>query len=100
MDDTTYVCPRCKGRKGGPAFIDGATGGSFDPFLACDLCKGEGAVSAQTVTWHEAGRAHYQARVARGESLMECATRLGIGVAELSGAEHGRRDPVVLAGAV
>ena len=78
------------------AFVDTATRGYFEPALRCSLCLGEGRISATTADWLVRGEAHYKARVSRGESVRECARRLGISVVELSGMEHGRIDPAKL----
>lgn len=90
------TCPRCEGRKGGPAFLGGPTGSHFDPFFPCDMCKGKGEVLDHVAKWFAVGRVHYRERLARGESLRECARRLGFGLAELSSMEHGRADPAPL----
>lgn len=89
-------CPRCHGKGTFAAFVDTATDGWYDPAIKCDLCKGTGSIAAQIVEWLEIGRAHYERRIARDESIMECARRLGIRAAELSSMEHGRADPARL----
>lgn len=87
------ACPSCGGKGSVAAFVDTAERGWFDPTLPCPLCKGRGRISEQQAAWLAAGRAHYVARVARRESVLECATRLGIRVSELSAMEHGRVNP-------
>ena len=89
----TTTCPRCRGSGIVAAFVETATHGYFDPMLQCSLCRGDGHISATTADWLARGEVHYKARVARGESASECARRLGISAAELSGMEHGRADP-------
>jgi hypothetical protein len=93
---TTVECPRCKGAGHVPAFVHGGDGTRFDPALRCGTCKGGGRISLTVVHWLTIGHAHYKARVARRESVAECAARLGIRPAELSGMEHGRLDPARL----
>lgn len=90
-------CPHCDGFGANAAFIRHANGeGSYDPALRCDLCSGTGTVSRQTINWLSVGRTHRDARVGRGESVMECARRLGLTPAALSAMEHGRADPARL----
>jgi hypothetical protein len=75
------------------AFVERVSGGHFDPALRCNLCLGDGRISVTKADWVARGKVHYKARVARGESFRDCARRLGLGSAELSGMEHGRTDP-------
>lgn len=89
-------CPSCSGKGTTAAFVDTETRGWFDPSLPCSLCRGTGKISEQQMAWRTAGRIHYRERVARQESIMECAQRLGIRSAELSAMEHGRADPAPL----
>lgn len=88
------TCPHCDGRGSNAAFIEHANGeGSYNPALRCGLCSGSGSVSGQTIGWLSIGSRHRKARIARDESIRECARRMGIGPAELSGMENGRGDP-------
>lgn len=91
--EPTVECPHCKGAGHVAALVCGASGSRYDPTWRCGTCKGEGRLSATVAGWLAVGRTHYKARVARGESVRECARRYGIGAAELSGMEHGRLDP-------
>lgn len=97
MPGKGVLCPVCRGDGTVAAFLDTAERGWFDPALPCSLCGGTGQISEQQAAWRTVGRAHYRARVARQESIMECADRLGIRPAELSAMEHGRADPTPLA---
>ena len=90
------TCPRCDGKGSNPAFVHTESGSYYDPELKCDLCKGTGKVSDQTLQWLSAGKRHRDDRVARDESIMECSRRLGIRAAELSAMENGRADPARL----
>jgi hypothetical protein len=90
------TCPSCKGKGTIAAFVDTATDGWFDPTLQCSRCKGLGAVDRQQEEWVRVGGTHRTWRVAQFESIKECADRLGISSAELSGMEHGRADPTAL----
>lgn len=96
MAERGVQCPACGGKGTVAAFVDTATRGWFDPNLPCDLCGGAGKITDQQMAWRTAGRAHYKARVARQESVRECAKRLGFRTAELSAMEHGRADPAPL----
>jgi hypothetical protein len=91
--ETTVECCACHGKGSMAAFVDGAEGGHFDPAIRCGLCLGEKRISATKADWVARGRTHYKARVARGEGVRDCARRLGLRAAELSGMEHGRTDP-------
>ena len=94
--DATVECLACKGIGHMVAFVDRASGGHLDPVLCCNLCLGEGCISATKADWVARGRTHYKARVARRENVRDCAARLGVGSAELSAMEHGRLDPARL----
>jgi hypothetical protein len=89
-------CPRCKGSGTIGAFLDGSSGGWYDPALQCLLCKGLGAIDPQQQEWLRVGGTHRTWRVAQFESILECATRLGVTPAELSAMEHGRANPFPL----
>ena len=89
------LCPDCKGKKTIFALVDGDDY-SGPATLACYRCKGTGAVDPDMERWMKIGGTHRTWRVAQHESLAECARRLGLGSAELSGMEHGRNDPTRL----
>lgn len=93
----TITCPCCDGRGSNAGFIcyaDGSgTRSQYDEAITCDLCKGVGKIAKQIAQWLEIGRAHYLNRVARDESVMECAKRLGLRPSQVSAMEHGRADP-------
>jgi hypothetical protein len=86
-------CPYCDGRGSTSAFVDTGDSGWYDPNLPCSLCRGSGHISQRTAVWLIIGQEHSRKRKARDESIRECARRLGIRAAELSGMEHGRADP-------
>lgn len=92
------TCLRCNGRGSSRAFVHSGSASRFMPDLKCFLCDGAGSVSNQTMQWFILGRQHRIDRVARSESLMECAGRLGIKASELSNMESGRTDPSILCG--
>ena len=99
---TAQTCPHCDGRGSNAAFVCFADNSGqrsrYYEAIRCSLCGGTGQVSKQTAEWVAAGREHYAIRIARGESLRECAVRMGIRAAELSAMEHGRVDPARLKG--
>ena len=98
VQKTTVECPHCQGRGHVAAFVHDGEGSRFDPVLLCGTCHGEGRLSRTVIGWLTIGRAHYKERVARRESVRDCATRLGVSPAVLSGMEHGRIDPTPLEG--
>lgn len=92
-------CPDCCGTgKTGHVHVNfgydertGGCRGEWRETMPCLRCKGSGEVSDEMAQWMADGKAMRDARVARGESLMEAARRMGMGSAELSAIEHGRR---------
>lgn len=93
MTRARVPCPVCQEQGHNSGFVDGPNGGYFNPRLQCSLCHGKGNLSNVQLDWWQRGRAHYTARVARSESMRECAQRLGVSVVEVSAMEHGRADP-------
>ncbi|WP_316176282.1 hypothetical protein [Bradyrhizobium sp. SZCCHNRI1073] len=89
------VCPDCKGKKQMMAFVDGQDFNGVAE-IACLRCRGSGEVCEDTERWMKIGGIHRTWRVAQWESLAECANRLGMGAAELSAMEQGRKDPTRL----
>lgn len=88
-------CPDCKSKGKIFALVDGPEySGPAD--FQCTRCKGTGEVNEDTERWMKIGGTHRTWRVAQWESIGDCAKRLGIGPAELSGMEHGRTDPTRL----
>lgn len=86
-------CPCCNGRKTFDAFIDyadpdGSRQGEFRR-MTCQTCGGTGTVTEDVAHAIARGRKYREARMARGESLRECAQRLGISAADLSRVERG-----------
>ena len=90
------ICPRCQGGRTFSAFVDGPSGGRYEPALLCGLCQGTGEVPEKVAEWLAKGTAHRLDRVARGVSIGQAAKCLGITAAQLSAMEHGRADPVGL----
>jgi hypothetical protein len=64
--------------------------------LDCLRCKGAGEVDEDMERWMKIGGVHRTWRVAQWESLADCSKRLGIGAADLSAMEQGRKDPTRL----
>jgi hypothetical protein len=88
----TDRCPRCTGDGGYHALVHRA-GSCTEEYLACALCHGDGKISAEVAGWLKVGSDHRNARVAREESLRECARRLGVSAALVSAMETGRERP-------
>ena len=87
------TCPACTGRKGSVALVMLAGKGCEERWMACFLCKGEGVVTPEKLSWVQRGHAMTEARQARDMSLFEEAKRLGISRVELSQMEHGQIEP-------
>jgi hypothetical protein len=94
--DGMVTCPDCRGKGTLGAFLDGLSGGRYEEAIQCSRCRGVGAIDRQQEEWMRVGGTHRTWRVAQHESLLECATRLGLPVSELSSMEHGRSDPARL----
>lgn len=89
------ICPDCHGSKKIFALVDGPEySGPAD--IPCIRCKSSGQVDPDSERWRTIGGTHRTWRVAQHESLGECAARLKMGPADLSGMEHGRTDPTRL----
>jgi len=88
-------CPDCKGKKKIMAFVDGQDFNGVEE-LNCLRCKGYGEIDEDMERWMKIGGVHRTWRVAQWESLAECAKRLGMGAADLSAMEMGRKDPTRL----
>lgn len=89
------TCPDCKGKKKIMAFVDGADFHGVEE-LDCLTCKGSGEIDPDMERWKKIGGVHRTWRVAQWESLADCAKRLGMGAADLSAMESGRKDPTLL----
>lgn len=91
-------CPDCKGK--GACFAHVNTGpdssGHYWGDVKCLRCDGSGEVPAAMLEQMRKGRLLRDARVARDESLYECAKRVNISSAKLSAIEHGRDTELYL----
>ena len=81
-------CPDCGGAGKIQAIADP---GCRLIVIPCRFCKTTGAVSAVELGRRAAGQAHRLARMARDESLFECAKRLGVRSSQVSDYERGLR---------
>ena len=61
--------------------------------VRCSICKGDGRISAAPAALMAQGKNWRDARVARGETLLEMSRRLGMSPADLSAIEVGRAEP-------
>lgn len=84
-------CPTCEGRKELFAFMN--TGEDWRKHrqgrIPCLTCSGTGEVDDGYPERLAVGKKMHDERVARGETLMAAATRMGMRPAELSALEHG-----------
>ncbi len=96
----SIACPDCRGRGNVALFVDGERDGvafgHFDHRARCLRCAGSGTVTAQTLDWMQRGRVVMDRRRAAGESVGSAAFRLGFSVVDVSGMEHGRKNPAPL----
>ena len=87
----TKSCPQCGAVGEGFAFCDGEDGASMKQ-IKCSLCNGDGRITLHVFDAFRHGREVAKLRIARQESLGECAKRLGLSVVDVSHYEHGRVD--------
>lgn len=92
------TCPTCNGTKHSSGFVpDPVTGRPrITADAPCAQCGGEGVLSEERAGWIRIGRGYRQERLARRESIVAAATRLGISVSVLVSVELGRVSPDVL----
>ena len=86
------ICPRCEGRGYvGPVHINrGSRSHQWIEKMDCDLCRTIGKIDGRQRKAIELGSKLREKRLARDESLRECAQRLGLKASELSAFETGR----------
>lgn len=87
------ICPGCNGAKTFTGFVcrhkaDGGYG-SVETYN-CHTCDGRGEITQEHHERIMVGRQMRDERIARDESLMEAAKRMGIKTSELSAIEHGK----------
>lgn len=89
-------CPHCNGDGGGEAFINRGPDISKHTleWVRCMTCSGDGVISDERAGLIDLGRRMREARVERGETLLEASRRLGTDPAKLSKLEHGRGHPL------
>ena len=86
------TCPHCAGEGGGEAFVNRGPDirtHSIE-WVECATCRGSGKVSVEKMQAIEIGKKLRDARIERGQSLLDAAREMGLGPAELSAREHGR----------
>lgn len=90
MADPIY-CRACDGHGAiGPVHINHGGGrGEWVEQMPCRDCDGTGRWSAERLAAYERGQEHRLARVMAGETILQCAQRLGISPAEVSRMERG-----------
>lgn len=90
MADQT--CPYCNGAGGFEAFVNRGPDirTHSHEWMRCETCVGTGKINEGRAELIALGKTWRDARVARGETLMEMSKRIGVGPAEISQREHGR----------
>ena len=83
----SIVCPECRGTKEVGVLV--CPGGIFK-MIDCRMCNGSGEITPEHQARIEAGKKLRADRIARGLSLREEASRLGIDPIDLSHKENGR----------
>lgn len=86
-------CIKCGGK--GKSVVHHNTGldssGHYWKELSCGFCSGTGDMSDEQFETIHNGIAQRKARQARGETLSEAASRMGICISSVSAVENGRR---------
>lgn len=89
-DQATEICPACLGEKRVMVFIDYADGRGLHQMQDCSLCAGFGTVHPSLAAKVREVVTLRADRLARGMTLRQEASRLGISAKELSDRESGR----------
>jgi len=89
----SVVCSDCNGRRGGVGFVcrygkDGGRGSV--EYIPCYTCNDAGTITEEHAARITVGKKLRAERIARDESVMEAAKRMGVRPSELSDVEHGR----------
>jgi DnaJ-class molecular chaperone len=84
-------CPSCGGAKTVRALVNyGRQRGCVWEQIPCITCHGQGEISEEEALAIEERDRIRNERVARGESMKDAATRLGMTLREYNDFEHGR----------
>lgn len=87
------TCPKCNGDMGSNCHHN--TGedrsGHYWAWVNCDLCKGAGTVSCETLEDFLWGQRMRKIRIGMGVSIMDLSRKTGFSPAEISNFEWGRR---------
>ena len=87
----SLTCQRCDGHGVvGPVHVNRGDQAHTWEMIRCASCGGSGYWTPAQAVAARVGAEMRQERLARGESLLEAARRLGMSPAELSALEHGR----------
>lgn len=84
------TCPTCHGEKECFVFENRGDHPHTSGYRPCFTCNGAGEITDEHKARIEQGRKLKQDRYDRKETLIDCASRLGITVVELSAIENGR----------
>ena len=83
-------CYMCRGKKQVFCHVDYADRTSTTGWRDCFECGGSGEMSEERLADYAYGQEFREARLNRGETLRECAKRLGVSASDLSAMEQGR----------
>jgi len=84
------ICPDCNGEKEVAALVH-IDGSCKMEMCKCFICEGSGEVPDEFYRYKEEGIKHRVERTNRGETLGQCAKRLGWRVSEVSALERGKK---------
>lgn len=93
MSEQTVPCQTCRGAgEIGPVHVNrGDQPHEWRENMTCVDCGGAGSWDMARWERWQVGRRHRQERIARDESMYECARRLGVEASDISEFEHGRK---------
>ena len=89
------ICPICKGNKENFGIGCGSEGCKPMKFK-CFQCQGSGKISEQMNEWIKLGKIEREKRRVQNLSLREFAKEKRLSPVQVSDAENGRIDPIIL----
>lgn len=90
--NATEICPDCKGNgRTGPVHLNkGDEAHEWVESMTCLTCHGNGKIEPDFLARRIRGGLIRQARVGRGESIMQAAERYGVTPSQWSAVERGQ----------